>query len=155
MHQRILSTKASPPSLTFSGQRVIAPPDDRPDDRGGLLTWVNSATGDVNQCRASGLPGATPCADQMIFYSFDNNGAPAYIDPGGLKVASKILSSKIRTEVSRLVGETILFWAIDDVRARPDRRRWPAGIAARGPWRARLAATRGRKSRRCRLNVNG
>src|SRR5262245_61395520 len=59
------------PSPVFSGQLNILDPDGVTiSDR---LRWVNSATGNIGQCPSPG----PACANVMIFYSLDSNGAPA------------------------------------------------------------------------------
>jgi hypothetical protein len=59
------------PSLVFSGQLNILDPDGVTiSDR---LRWYDSATNSFTGCPSPG----PACADRMIFYSLDSNGAPA------------------------------------------------------------------------------
>lgn len=56
------------PSPTFSGQANIL-------DQNGIsdrLRWVDSRTGSFSGCLASDPTATTPCADHLIFYSFDD-----------------------------------------------------------------------------------
>jgi hypothetical protein len=63
------------PSLVFSGQLNILDPDGVTlSDR---LRWYDSTTNSFSGCPAPG----PACADRMIFYSLDSNGAPADVGP--------------------------------------------------------------------------
>lgn len=70
------------PSLVFSGQIDVL-------DAGGVISdrlrWVNSATGDFRQCLIG--TGVSACANEMIFYSLDSNGALADVGPRNFTLA--------------------------------------------------------------------
>jgi hypothetical protein len=63
------------PTMTFSGNVNILDPSGAISDR---LRWINSA-GSSTACEPSS--GLAPCANRMIFYSLDSNGAPADVGP--------------------------------------------------------------------------
>jgi hypothetical protein len=63
------------PALTFSGNVNILDPSGAISDR---LRWINSAGSSIACEPSSGL---AACANRMIFYSLDSNGAPADVGP--------------------------------------------------------------------------
>jgi hypothetical protein len=63
------------PTMTFSGNVNILDPSGAISDR---LRWINSA-GSSTACEPSS--GLAACANRMIFYSLDSNGAPADVGP--------------------------------------------------------------------------
>ena len=70
------------PSLVFSGQLNVLDPDGVTlSDR---LRWYNSATNSFSGCPAPG----PACADRMIFYSFDSNGALADVGPRNFMIGT-------------------------------------------------------------------
>jgi hypothetical protein len=70
------------PSLSFSGQVDVLDSDGTISDR---LRWVPSATGDFRQCLIN--TGVSACANEMIFYSLDSNGALADVGPRNFTLA--------------------------------------------------------------------
>jgi hypothetical protein len=70
------------PSLVFSGQLNVLDPDGLTlSDR---LRWYDSTTNLFTGCPSPG----PACADRMIFYSLDSNGAPADVGPRNFMIGT-------------------------------------------------------------------